>query len=73
VELFTSAPATSTLKTISDSATTTGGGVGGVGVGLSPPLLHPARKNILEAKAKMHILLRTILILFINYNLTILN
>ena len=70
---MTSVPAMSTLNTRSDSIITTGGGVGGVGVGLSPPLLQLANKKRQEANANILILFKTLFILFINYNFTILN
>jgi hypothetical protein len=68
---LTSDPAISTLKAISASAT--GGGVGGVGAGLSPPLLHPAKAKIKKLKARMPFFLIENFKFCINYNLTILN
>jgi hypothetical protein len=65
-------PAISTLKTISDSVITTGGGVG-VGAGLSPPLLHPIKAKTKKLKAMMLCFLIENFKYCINYNLTILN
>ena len=61
------------FKVVAMSLTFGGGGVGGVGVGLSPPLLHPAKDSTIKLSAMMLFFLIITFNCCINYNLTILN
>jgi hypothetical protein len=59
---------------MSASVTTTGGvGVGGVGAGVSPPLLHPAKDSTIKLSAMKLFFLIENFKYCINYNLIILN
>jgi hypothetical protein len=68
-------PSILTENAISDSVITTGGGfgVGGVGVGVSPPLLHPEKDSTIKLSAIMLLAFKNLGSCCINYNLTILN